>query len=317
MTVELRTEHSRSRASTSQGLAAGLVFDEPQDDWVPLRIAPFYFTQNRGMLCASQWELGIRTEVEGIIAQLNCLELNASDFRVSSSSDRPLVSIHAWGITTTIGPGWIKVGLDDDWPFQIRGSSREILSDVRWQHFPENIQAGVDEHRRVLCQLFYLQRSSLAKAIMSNDVWIMARKNSVFAPFERIHGDQWQFFSSDSEDDNHPAMNWFDPQEPELTTPMATATGPTGERLYAIYVAPRAKSEVQTPEEKCLQWLLGLLHKFQDRSPKPLGALEKEAKSKFPGLSGRGFRRCLCNAQKQSGNRGWSLSGRPKSHQKS
>jgi len=315
--VELRTEHLRSHASTSQGLAAGPVFDEPQDDWLPLRIAPFYFTPNGGMLCASRWALGIRTEVEGIIARLNCLELNASDFRVSSSSDRPLVSIHAWGITTTIGPGWIKVGPDGDFRFQISGSAREILSNVYWQHFPENMQAGADEHRHLLGQLFYLQGSSLAKAIMSNDVWIMARRNSVFAPFERITGDQWQFFSSDSEDDNHPAMNWFDPQEPRLTAPMATATCPTGERLYAIYVAPRAKSEVNTPEEKCLQWLLGLLHKFQDCSPKPLGALEAEAKSKFPGLSGRGFRRCLPDAQKQSGNSTWSLSGRPKSRQKS
>src|SRR5262249_24319334 len=95
--------------------------------------------------------------------------------------------------------------------------------------------------------------------------------------------------------------------------PMATATGPTGERLYAIYVAPR----VQTPEEKCLQWLLGLLHEFPGSAPKPLDALAKEAQSKFAGMPVRGFRRCLSYAQKQSGNRNWSRSGRPKSHQKS
>jgi len=152
----------------------------------------------------------------------------------------------------------------------------------------------------------------------------MARKNSVLAPFEHVTWDQWQYFTlhNDEENDNSLPVKtvWHDPRDPYRSaarTSPSTATGPTGEHLYAIHLAPGVKRR-NSPEDECLRWLLQLLRDYPERPPQPLPNLAKEAVSKFPGLSERGFRHCRLSAQTETGNWNWSRPGAPsKSPQKS
>jgi hypothetical protein len=130
----------------------------------------------------------------------------------------------------------------------------------------------------------------------------MARTNTVLAPFERVTWDQWQYFRVD------------EPVEPDRDrSKVSTATGPTGEKLYSIHIAPGVARSNQHdhPREKCLHWVLELMQQFPDRPPKPKRKLYKEAASKFPGLSGRAFAHCISDAQKSMRHTKWSEPGRP------
>jgi hypothetical protein len=175
-----------------------------------------------------------------------------------------------------------------------------------------------------LCELagfvFDHFREAVSKCLNRGAAYIMARKNTVLAPFERITWDQWQYFTVEKPKRTH--EEW-DISHDYWSEALLTATGPAGERLFALHIAPgspsAADSSAETAaEKKCQHWLEKLLHEFPNRQPKSLKDLAKDAALKFPALSKRGFSRCLWRAQEQTGNRKWSRAGAlPKSLQKS
>jgi hypothetical protein len=152
---------------------------------------------------------------------------------------------------------------------------------------------------------------------------IVARKNSASAPFERI---TWNEFR---QCELHIVDNGIRPSDND-TTPM-TAIGPGGLKLFSIHVALGAdrglppgvggaaeSNERDDAEAKCLQLLQGLLQQYPNRPPNPIPTLRRELQKNIPGLTERGFRRCLSDAQKLTGNWEWSRPGAPrKSRQKS
>jgi hypothetical protein len=248
--------------------------------------------------------------------------------------------IRAAGFTTIISPGSVYVYPGDrvDWDgWVIGGWSNRILEDSEWDEIPTDDRIAAQWHRQLLDRLFSSWGSSFVKAVESGSAQIMARKNTVLAPFELVTWDQWQFFTLDNSEDppsydpRHFSLPtkgskiWYDPRPLwyERTKRLScTATGPAGERLYAIYIAPgvigaESGDREDDPEEKCLYWMEQLLREFPGRAPKPLRSLAEEAISRFPGLSKRGFERCYIIACQQTGNRNWSNGGRPKSPQKS
>jgi hypothetical protein len=247
--------------------------------------------------------------------------------------------IIAKGIRTDIKPGFVSVipimpGDDDrhDRPridlnrwLLIGGHSKEILSDPEWDEGPCFFEAFLDQklsaqwHRRLLEQLFRLWERSFTRAIESGAAHIMARTHSILAPFERITWNQWQYFRLDEELPPPKDPKWGEPRSSSKVLPW-TATGPGGEKLYEIHIAPGSSdpNRENNPEEKCLQWLTELILDRPDRPPKPRDLLAREGVSKFPGLTLNGFLRSFARAQALTGNQKWSRPGRfPKSPQKS
>jgi hypothetical protein len=138
-------------------------------------------------------------------------------------------------------------------------------------------------------------------AVENGTAHVMARKNSPFAPFARIFPTQWQYFKldellGDSQDLAQMVFPWAGP----CSKQGSTATGPAGERLFAIHVAPgesRHPNDQDSPEQKCQQWVLTLMQQYPGRcSPQPLPQLCHEAQSRFSGLSKRAFLRCVTKA---------------------
>jgi hypothetical protein len=226
------------------------------------------------------------------------------------------------GIATDISPGSIYVYPDqEEWyRWTVEGSSAEILNHPEWDQIPPDERLAAQWHRRLLADLFYSWHSNFVEAVRTGAAHIMARKKSVLAPFERVTWDQWQFFRLDEVDDRPPAEmydplngsgRWHDPRGWSGHAP-STATGPSGERLYSIYVAPGLeRKKGLTAEQKCRQWLLGLMRDYPHRPPEPRGRLAEQATLKFPGLSKRGFERCYFSARVQTGNANWSRPGAP------
>ena len=216
------------------------------------------------------------------------------------------------------------------------GDPDELLKDRKWKDFPPQQMSAARWHRTLVKAVLKSLRRDFGEALNTGSAHIMARKNTVLAPFERVSWDQWQYFKLDEPDPISPAwedqryydwvepvsppIRWFDPRNCGWETKgyrPSTATGPNGEKLYAIHVAPgvdRTESGAPSPEEECTQWLVESMTAFPERAPKTRAALFEQAHSMFPGLSKRGFDRCFSSAQRQTGNFKWSLPGpRPKS----
>src|SRR5947207_1071493 len=81
---------------------------------------------------------------------------------------------------------------------------------------------------------------NFARSFHSGALHMMARKNSILAPFERVTPDQWHFFKHDYDEWHEPKMpdelSWHDPRymawwwQDRISS--ASATGPAGERLF-------------------------------------------------------------------------------------
>jgi hypothetical protein len=176
-------------------------------------------------------------------------------------------------------------------------------------------------------------RRDFGEVLSRGSAHVVARKNTVLAPFERVAWDQWQYFKLDEPEPTapawesqhyewvepaSPAVRWCDPRNCGWGTQgyrPSTATGPNGEKLYSIHVAPGmegTESGAPSPDEKCIRWLMELMTVFPKRSPKPRAALTQEAVAMFPGLSERGFGRALFEAQRETGNFNWSSPGAPR-----
>ena len=308
------------------------IIHEPQRDWAPLLRAPYFCVSDGFITSAERWKRALQTEVQRpSLFRVGPLKadypelIGASppEWSFLSPKTEMLVWIEAMGITTAIHPGHVYVYAGghifdlDRWI--IGGGSIAVLEDPTWDEISPDERIAAQWHRRLLDHLFCAWRSNFVRVARSGAAHIMARKNSVLAPFERVAWDQWQFFRLDECDDHPPVpMVWHDPRDWAARLP-STATGPTGERLYSIYVAPGLeRNESLTAEQKCQQWLLGLMRDYSDRAPEPLGRLAEEAISRFPGLSKRGFGRCYLTARAETGNGNWSRPGAPsKSPQKS
>src|SRR5205085_6962094 len=140
--------------------------------------------------------------------------------------------------------------------------------------------------------LFSYWRRNLERALKSGAAHVIGRKNTVLAPFERIAWDQWQLFVVDRcAPKDKP--KWRDPYwvAEHKARPMS-ATGPCGEKLYSIHIAPGVASVAEPSDghsggagdqQKLVHWLQ-LMRQFPDRRPMSREQLYQEALRMFPGM---------------------------------
>ena len=320
--------------------AATEIINEPKSDWVPPYKAPFYCFSEGYIRSAREWADAFQTEVKVSIKIFKAEGISETEHRSPGrvgewSFGRSTKAPHAWitamGIRTDIEPGLVSVmpimpGDGDRDPrfffrfdrWLIVDHTKEILNAPEWDagcgvyKMPLDQKLAAQWHRELLRQLFWSWEWRLVQAIKFGDAYIMARKHSVLAPFERITWNQWHYFHLD-EHEELPLLEdpkWGDPRPADRSEGLPwTATGPGGEKLYDIHIAPglNDRNREKTPEEYCLEWLKQLSCDYPDLPPRPRDALGKEAISKFPGLSFNAFLRCW--AQVASQNRDWSLPG--------
>jgi hypothetical protein len=333
-TASPRAKDAARKRTPARAAAPPAAIHEPKANWAPLWQAPFYCFSDRYIDSPELWADAFNAELQQHTRGAHpdypgLFKASPPKWSWSFSKTQRQARISAAGIETVISPGSVYVhpehpkGFIDLNRWLIGGFSNKILEDSEWDEIPIDERIAAQWHRQLLDRLFRFWGSSFVKAVESGAAHIMARKNSVLASFERVTWDQWQFFRLDDSEDDPPSAEeskiWYDPRPSwyERTKRLiCTATGPAGERLYAIYTAPgvvgaESGDREHNAEEKCLRWMAQLLREFPDRAPKPLKSLAEEAISRFPGLSKRGFERCYVGAQLQAGNRNWSRPGAP------
>lgn len=318
---------------TTPETAAPVISQEPGPDWVPLRRALFLYGRAGYLRTAEEWEEELRA---ASLLKMQLTIRGRHEARLEEARQKMSLVIDAEHLHFYI-EGKIH---DSEYPIRYRWPdwpNDEFTPQVPREYIinasapaPKNQHGVVD---RLACEagaIFDHFREQFLRCLKVGAARIMARKNTVLAPFECIGWDQWQYFTLEEQTplDEQEMDGWSLPL-PDFSHNSvglllsATATGPAGEKLYAIHIAPGVASVVESiegrdAEKKCQQWVLGLMRQFPERPPKPLPELAKEACSKFPGLSERGFRRAFSITQAQTGNQSWSKAGRlPKSRQKS
>jgi hypothetical protein len=314
----------RKRAPTSAASPPNTL-NEPQADWVRLWEAPFHCTFNGYISSEEKWAGVFATELETIIPRL---ELEPPNPEFSDLKKIPPVEwsvkqgtkndawgfdacvlISAGGICMGIMPGHIYLVPEhieyfdheyfDYW--LIDGSSNTILEDPDWEDVPPRERLAAQWHKCVLAKLFHIWHSNYVNAVKSGTAQIMARKNTVLAPFERITWDQWQFFTLHDPPllPQHIAKRWGDPRRDwsEGERIFSAATGPANEWLYDLHIAPGASSSEinpgNDPEEHCFQWLAELIRDYPDRPPKSRDLLARDAMAKFPGARRSAIKRMM------------------------
>jgi hypothetical protein len=333
-----KTKHTRKADEddkTKNAVSLTAVAHEPKADWVPLVSAPLRYSSLGYIRSVEKWRENLDVKVKQFAQSISPdddIHMPEYSFQSTRKWD---AWIEAGGITTHLSANWGAVYVSSGKDFLAGGDPDELLKNKIWKNFPPQQMSAARWHRNLLKAILKSLRRDFGEALNKGSAHVMARKNTVLAPFERVSWDQWQYFKLDEPDQIRPEweeqyyewrqpasppLHWFDPRncgwEAKGYRP-STATGPSGERLYAIHVAPgsgRAESGNLSPEEKCIQWLVQSMTAFPERSPKKREALLEEAVTLFPGLTERGFGRCLFDARRQTGNLKWMTSGRrPKS----
>jgi hypothetical protein len=232
------------------------VFNEPKTDWVTLRLAPLCFTSNGYVSSVEMRGQALHGEVLQIISSHGLKNWECSLASINQRSDHWCVCIKKNAIEANIDhEGWISVRNLNEEPFfldQLGGFSYRNLESVHgmpdsildyredWEVFPQDQQEDAFTVRHLLSCLFDTLHKHFVQALECGAAHIMARKNSVFAQFERVTWDQWQFFRLDADYDRPFRQSWGNPRSAQLSLgeQLGSAIGPAGERLFAIHVAP-------------------------------------------------------------------------------
>jgi len=285
--LEKTSTGESARASTRSKRAApkAQIVNEPKPDWSHPWEAPFYCFSGNYIHSVEGWTGALQAKVQKIIERADALPSRSDPkligkwwFGCATNLSRAWIT--AMGIQTIIEPSFLAVmpwagdpadlSKPDLKGWLINGYGKEILEDRVWEDLFGVFKIGPDQksavqwHKWLLHHLFWSWESDFDAAVKLGAAHIMARKQSVYAPFERITSNQWQYFQLD-EYPSQPqprTSRWGDPRGPlckhEADVPW-TATGPAGEKLYEIYIAPGTRSAQHgqlTLEEEVVQWLV-------------------------------------------------------------
>jgi hypothetical protein len=184
----------------------------------------------------------------------------------------------------------------------------------------EELKAAA-RHSRVLSRVDRSLLVNFREGVSSGALYIMARKNTVLAPFERVTWDQWQYFKLDENGWHLPLVpTWIDPRRRGYadwgfnSVGRCSATGPKDDRLFAIHVAPGLRRMGgDSPAVKCEKWVRELLWEFPNKAPKVQADLLDEGVRRFPGLSKNAIKNIMLGTLRQVGPEDWFPVGRPKS----
>jgi hypothetical protein len=309
----LASDGKAKQEPASSASPANAPINEPGADWVPIERALFWYGRSGYIQSANEWG-----EELGLVATFR----KPSPWKVDGRYAR----LEHEGLALVIDRERVEFGLEHSsygyyrWPDDLERAS-DFFSELPRTYMARGLvrispdQKKVAElHREDAGTVFEHFRSTFLSSLSSGAAHIMARRNTVLAPFERVTWDQWQYFTLKDVDPSSQDGDFT--HEPNRPRGPSTAVGPTGEKLYAIYIAPGVASSVADsgggdngPKMKCLHWLRKLRHDFPDRPPKPLRKLAEEARAAFPGLSKRAFNTALSLIEFQSGNANWSRPG--------
>jgi hypothetical protein len=293
---------------------------EVESDWVQLALAPFHYFGRSGYIRTDEeWRESFMLVVKRSIPRGLPPSERPTDSKIEWELEwlgrRP--TVHALGMRLELSPDTGALQLRDwsNLPGTIvfNAASFDDLIDSEEWNLPQDQRLIAKWFLRLAIGMGIDLHHSLAACVKADAALIMARKNTILAPFERVWPDQWEYFQVNGLIPGRApgTAPWYDPRE--LTgfgdvAPICDATGPNGEKLYSIHVAPGVSRKAFEPdsdtdaEQACALWLEQEIRK----SPRYSSYLTRlktlaEARTRFPTLTNRAFDRALRLARHLSG----------------
>jgi hypothetical protein len=233
-----------------------------------------------------------------------------------------------WRLYLVFDEGWITLNDATTGSILISRSIDDFWAEIstiprpQYGHLPDDESAldpatltVVPWVEEMLTNVLCILQDKLAYCVERGAAHIMARQNSPLAPFERVQPDQWVYFTLDSAPSSGKNVPWCDPRlaceegvAPE-SVPTSNATGPNGEKLYSIHIAPGDSSRLMDDdggdagrtETYCANLIWGVIKRSPHRATHSKEQLYAMARHAFPRLSRRGFDRALGVLRKRPG----------------
>lgn len=293
----------------------------PLPGWVMLPQAHLYYRRGSFLHSIEDWHRHVENVVESFAEEDGGEYPEA--FRVGRVGDDRSLDVRAFRMDLTISPKTGRFSLapeaiengDQNEIEDLLGLSGEAPAFLRKCHAyrgPTHLAVGVDWHRRLVEYLVRVQQDALTAAIDCGAAHVMARKNDIMAPFERVMPDQLGYFTFEGGNANRAAPDaWRGILDG--SDHIVSAAGPDNVRLYSIHIAPGvALSDGKTPLEKCRDWIRQLAVENPDARPFPKREMLVLAREKCGGdettISVRSFDRMLQRHQPET----WRRPGRPR-----
>jgi len=236
------------------------VLQEPGSDWAPLTRAALCYGARGYLRSAEEWAQNLRGKLfpicsgEGSFKRFEksrTAEISYGGLSFYICAENSIVGVRRDGSEWSDAPLFI-------------GTAEDFLSNRKWVEYHPEITSA-DRAYRTIAGVLTSFNLDCMQAIEVGAAVIMARKSTVLAPFERITLDQWRYFKLDDPPEWDTRMGsralWhnYHPR-PNFNV----ATGPAGEKLFAIHLAPgtpQQESETRESEEKCADYLLEQMRK--------------------------------------------------------
>ena len=311
------------------------VIHEPLPDWVPLGRAPYHCFEEGLVTSPDDWRRAIQAKLEQAI-QEEALSRETKEsqeeeqfqsaqwsFEAGTHASLPwALQMRSGGVETRIisGATSIRLARSDCIVAVALGSRNSNPWDpIGMQQASSAEWKAAARHSRVLLRLSCSLGVNFREGVSSGALCIMARKHTVLAPFERVTWGQWQYFKLDENGWHLPLVpTWIDPRRRGYadwgpnSPGRCSATGPMGERLFAVHVAP-GRMGGDSLVLKCQKWVHELLREFPNKAPRPQHELVDEGVRKFPGLSRNAVKNTMLDTLVHAERRKWFSRGRPQS----
>ena len=149
--------------------------------------------------------------------------------------------IYSTGLINVFGPSRSDQDCSPDFQFPVTNPDY-ALDEEGWGKFSSKLQSAANWHQQVVFGILCSFQFGFGAAVMSGAAHIMARKNTVLAPLSALRGINGKV-SNWIPNQTQPATwncPWYDPRRTFLDelVPLSSATGPVGEKLFSIHIAP-------------------------------------------------------------------------------
>src|SRR5215211_521738 len=172
---------------------------EPKADWLPLELAPLHYVVGY-TTSAKEWGDQLRKLVDlGVRLRRPqseySFEAAADKLETAEDRDRKWAWTYACGITVSFDAHECIVCLEAmEYNVYIHRHPEEFFEDEDWNKLSEPQRSWFE---KVVGFVIGRILGAFERSIRTGASHVMARKNTVLAPFERVYFDQWQYFSVD------------------------------------------------------------------------------------------------------------------------
>ena len=186
--VDAKTRDARKADEadrTKNAISPTAAAHAPQVDWVPLISAPLRYSSSGYIRSVEKWGENLGVKVKQFVTSISAHD----DINMPEYSFRATKKWEAWieagGISMILSANWGAAFVWSGTDYSAGGDPDELLKNKIWKDFPPQQMSAARWHRSLLKAVLKSLRQDFGVALNKGSAQIVARKNTVLAPFQR------------------------------------------------------------------------------------------------------------------------------------